>query len=37
MSDPPLSDIDFKTKMAWLWSPESGLPLIFLKGQSKTV
>ena len=21
MSDPPLSDIDFKIKMAWVWSP----------------
>ena len=27
MSDPPLSDIDFKNKMAWVWSPDSGLSL----------
>jgi len=27
MSDPTLSDIDFKDKMAWVWSPDSGLRL----------
>ena len=29
MSDPTLSDIDFKNEMAWVWSPDSGLPLKF--------
>ena len=27
MSDPPLSDIDFKNKIACVWSPDSGLLL----------
>ena len=27
LSDPPLSDIDFKNKTTWVWSPDSGLPL----------
>jgi len=27
MSDPILSDIDFKNEIAWVWSPDSGLPL----------
>ena len=27
MSDPTLSDIVFKNKMAMVWSPDSGLPL----------
>ena len=26
MSDPTLSDNDFKNQMAWVWSPDSGLP-----------
>ena len=28
MSDMPLFGDNFKNKMAWLWSPDSGLPLI---------
>ena len=28
MSDPTLSDIDFKNKMAWLWISESQIPLL---------
>ena len=27
MLDPTLSDIEFNNKMAWVWSPDSGLPL----------
>ena len=27
MLDPPLPDIDFQNKIAWVWSPDSGLPL----------
>ena len=30
MSDPPLSGIDFKNKMAWVLSPDSGLSLNLL-------
>ena len=31
MSDPTLSDIDFKDKMAWVWSLDSGPPSILVQ------
>ena len=31
MSDPTLSDIEYNNKMAWVWSPDSGLPLKMTK------
>ena len=30
MSDPPPSDINLENEMAWVWSPDSGLPLNYL-------
>ena len=31
MSDPSLSDIDFKNKMAWVWTTVNGSKLEILK------
>ena len=36
MSDPPLSDIDFKNKMGWVTQLGSGLPLINYNGPLRT-